>query len=348
VIATNDPQTSPRLAKPRILHYNHLVTQTALAPISPPPFLDVSSLLESSRPLQRFNWISYAAGTFLIVTVISLFQGSQASPFFKTLQTTMSLLVFPTLVAAAVMSISNVRRFRSQQRTLEAIEEMMLLRRWEPAGMLLDRFLAMPARTAGLWAQALVDLASLLSRHHRFEDAIAVQTFVIDNELLDDQSDFFVRLSRAMAMLREDHLVDADRALSDLRRRDADKQSGGLALVEIFRDVKTGHPDEAIALFAKHLPKMQQQLGHRVADAHALVAKAYDLLGQEAEARAAYERATLLAPPSEMQRRYPELIKLAEKYPAAVAPPEITGAEITRVAITGPAIPGAGTTGGAA
>jgi tetratricopeptide (TPR) repeat protein len=319
-----------QLANLGILHYNHCVTQTAPPSFSPPPFLDVNRLLESSRPVQRFNWISYAACTFLVVTVIGLFQGSQSSPFFKMLQLSMSVMVLPTLIAAAVMSVANVRRFRAQARTLEAIEEMMQLRRWEPAGMLLDRFLSMPVRTGGLWAQALVDLASLLSRHHRFEDAISVQTFVIDNELLDDQSDFLVRLSRAMAMLREDHLVDADRAISDLRRRDPDRQSGGLALLEIFRDVKTGHPDEAISLFAKHLSQMQQQLGHRVADAHALVARAYDLLGKDSEARAAYERATLMAPISEIQRRYPELVKLAEKYPPAIAPPEIIGSEINR------------------
>ena len=86
--------------------------------------------------------------------------------------------------------------------------------------------------------------------------------------------------------------------------------------------MKTGHPDEAIDLFSKHLPQMQQQLGHRVADAHGLVAKAYDQLGMEPQAKAAFDRATLLAPPSELFRRYPELAKLAEKYPPTLAPKE--------------------------
>jgi hypothetical protein len=68
---------------------------------------------------------------------------------------------------------------------------------------------------------------------------------------------------------------------------------------------------------------MRQQLGHRVADAHALVARAYDILGDEPQAKAAYERATLLSPAAELQRRYPELLKLAEKFPASPAPKEI-------------------------
>jgi tetratricopeptide (TPR) repeat protein len=303
------------------------VTQTASPPFSqpftPPPFLDATALIESSRPVQRVPWMAYLGCSLVVMMIVGAIGGSQSSPFFKSLQVTTGVLIFPALIISVIASVVNVRRFRAQQRTLEAIEEMMQLRRWEPAGMLLDRFLSMPARTVGLWAQALADLASLLSRHHRFEDAMKVQTFIIENELLDDESDFFVRLSRSMAMLREDHLVDADRAINDLRRRDPDRVSGGLALVEMFRDVKTGHPDEAIALFAKHLPRMQQQLGHRVADAHALVAKAHDSLGQAPEAKAAWERATLLAPPSELLRRYPELSKLSEKFQPSLAPAEV-------------------------
>jgi tetratricopeptide (TPR) repeat protein len=162
----------------------------------------------------------------------------------------------------------------------------------------------------------------LLGRHHRFEDAITVQDFIIDHELLDDQGDYYVRLARAMSMLRENHLVDADRAIGDLRRRGPEGGSGGLALVEMYRDVQTGHPDEAIDLFTKFLPMMRQQLGHRVADAHALVARAYDLLGHDDQAKAAFERATLLAPLAELQRRYPEIQKLVDKYPTAPAPKE--------------------------
>jgi tetratricopeptide (TPR) repeat protein len=304
-------------------HYNPAVTESATVPISPPPFLDVATLLEASRPVQRVRWLSYVLTTFVVITLIGLVEGSRASPFMKSLQTTTGILILPAVLLATIQSVMNMRSYRDQQRQLDAIEEMIQLRRWEPAGLLLNRFLSGPVRSVGLWAQALVDLASLLGRHHRFDDAMAVQTFVIENELLDDQSDFFVRLARAMAMLREDHLVDADRAIGDLRKRDPDRMSGGLALVEIFRDVKTGHPDEAIKLFEKHLPAMQQQLGHRVADAYALVARAHDLLGQEPEARAAYERATLLAPPAELQRRYPELAKLAEKFAPSIAPMEV-------------------------
>ena len=194
--------------------------------------------------------------------------------------------------------------------------------------MLLQEILSRPARSSGLRSQALIYLGAVLARYHRFGDAIAVYDHLLDHDLVDPGSAYGLRLGRAMAMLREDHLFDADRAISELRRLSADRGAGtgmdsaGLALVRIYRDVKTGHPDEAAAIFEEMLPVLRDQLGHRVADAYALAARAYDLLGREAEAQDAYTRATLLAPLIELHRRYPEVEKLAAKYQPAPAPPE--------------------------
>jgi len=68
---------------------------------------------------------------------------------------------------------------------------------------------------------------------------------------------------------------------------------------------------------------MRDQLGHRVADAYALAARAYDLMGRDTEAQGHYEKATLLSPVEELQRRYPEVAPLAEKYQPARAPAEV-------------------------
>jgi tetratricopeptide (TPR) repeat protein len=217
-----------------------------------------------------------------------------------------------------------VRRHRRQAQTIDAIEEMVQLRRWEPAGMLLNRFLSQPVRSPRIWARALIQLAAVLARHHRFADAVSVEDFLIEHDgLLDDGGAYGVRVMRAMSLLREDSLLDADRAISDLRRRGPAKASGPLALIEIYRDVKTGHPAEAIELFASRIDVLRQHLGHRVADAHALVARAYDMLGRDAEAAAAYGRATALAPVAELHRRYPELAPLTGKYQPTPAPQEV-------------------------
>ena len=215
---------------------------------------------------------------------------------------------------------------------------------------MIERLLSRPTRTPQARAHGLIFLTSVLARYNRFEDAIAVQNYLLENLQFDPGTVHGLRLSRAMAMLREDHLFDADKAINELRRQvsraervvtqesDDEAQSGsekepadksppqslsaGLALVEIYRDVKTGHPQEAIDLFDSTSPAIREQLGHRVADAHVLVAKAYDLLNRSAEAQVSYEHATLLAPPTELHRRYPETAILAQKYQPAIAPKE--------------------------
>ena len=58
-----------------------------------------------------------------------------------------------------------------------------------------------------------------------------------------------------------------------------------LRLVELYRYLKTGHTAEAIELFGQHLPQMRSGLGHRVAEAHALAALAYDRASRPLEAQ---------------------------------------------------------------
>ena len=333
------------------------------AAAQPPPFLDVATLLESSLPRARVAWFRYALGIFLLIvlggTLISR-QSEQAKALVDVLGA-LSMLVLMGLLVFATMFV--VRRHRAEQQQVEAAAELVQLRRWPQAAVALQQYLATPARTPQLRSQALIYLASVLARYHRFDDAIAVQNHLIENRLVDEGTAYGLRLGRAMAMLREDHLFDADRAISELRQigrageRATERaaleraeaaaaatagaageavlgeavqsapakpaESGGLALIEIYRDVKTGHPAEAVTTFEDKLPAMRDQLGHRVADAYALAARAYDLLGRETEARDAYEKATLLSPPIELHRRYPEVAAIAGKYGPAVAPPEM-------------------------
>jgi cytochrome c-type biogenesis protein CcmH/NrfG len=183
--------------------------------------------------------------------------------------------------------------------------------------------LSQPARSDHGRIQALIFLAAVLARYGRYGDSITVHDYLLDHVDLDPGTEYGLRLGRAMALLQEDRLFDADRAINELRRAAGDADSAGLALVEIFRDVKTGHPAEAVEIFNAKLTALRQQLGHRCADAWALVARAYDLLERPADAQTAYANATLLAPERELQRRYSEVAKLGGKYVASPAPPEM-------------------------
>jgi tetratricopeptide (TPR) repeat protein len=226
------------------------------------------------------------------------------------------------LAGLALMTSLTLRRQRDEIRKVEALEEMVQLRRWPEALGMVQAILSQPTRSPQTRIQALIFLSSVLARYHRFEDAIAVHNHLLDTVMFDETTAHGIRLGRAMAMLREDHLVDADQAISELRRLAQGRDSAGLALVELYREVKTGHPAEAIERFNKALPIFQQQLGHRTGDAYALLAKAYDMLGRTVEARSMYEKATLLTAVSELNRRYPEVASIAGKYQPAATPTE--------------------------
>lgn len=294
-------------------------------PQQPPPFLDVPTLLEASQPRVRGGWFWYAVGLFLLLALSSAYVSSLSRQWAFVVDV-FSKLVMAGLVVALVGSKSYiVRRRRDEMQKAEALEELVQLRRWPEAAALAQEFLSRPTLTPQGRAQALIYLSSILARYQRFEDAIAVHNHLLETIHFDDGTSHGLRLGRAMAMLREDHLVDADGAISELRRMSQGRESAGLALVQLYRDVKTGHPTEAIEHFNNSLEVFRQQLGHRAGDAYALLARAYDLLGRNTEAQAAYEKATLLTPVAELNRRFQEVAVLSEKYRPAEAPAELVG-----------------------
>ena len=171
---------------------------------------------------------------------------------------------------------------------------------------MIKQYLSKPTCTHMGRIQGLIYLSMVLMRYHQFEQAINVQNYIFEHVQLDPGTEYGVKLSRAMAMLREDHLVDADRAIGELRRMSGG-DSGALALLELYRDVKTGHPAEAVEIFSSKLKAMKEQLGHRVADAYALGSKAMRMLGRTEEGEKLWEDATTLVAANELVRRYPEL-----------------------------------------
>jgi tetratricopeptide (TPR) repeat protein len=287
---------------------------------TPPAFLDVPRLLESSTPQPRPAWMWYALIGFAIAMLTSTLASGQNPGLQNYVRVLVGVAMLGVVVAVAIFTSRTVKEQRKEQQRVEAIEELVQLRRWDQAAAMLEALLSQPTRMAGARLQALIYLAGVLARYHRFGDAIAVQNYLLDHAQFDPGTIHGIKLMRTMAMLHEDQLFDADRAMSDLRREAPD--SAGLTLIEIYRDVKTGHPEEAIELFNSRAPALRSQLGHRISDAYALVARAHDLLGQSAEAAAAFEKATLLAPAEELYRRYPEVAAIRDKYPAAALPTE--------------------------
>ena len=292
-------------------------------PDQPPnAFLDVPSLLDSSQPRARVGWFWYAVGAFLLVVGVSTLIDSTFPGGRRVVSAVSTLSLFGIMFALAALTWSTARAANQEVGRLESVEELVRLRRWDEAGLVLDALLARPTRSPHARTQALVYLAAVLSRFHRFSDAVTVYEHLLEHRLVEAEGAYGLKLGRAMALLREDRLFDADRAINELRRGESARESAGLAMVDIYRDVKTGHPREALEIFNRRLPALRGQLGHRVADAWALAARAHDLLGEEDAARQAYENATLLSCEVELHRRYPEVARLHGKYPPAASPRE--------------------------
>ncbi|MGE5610491.1 MAG: tetratricopeptide repeat protein [Bacillota bacterium] len=286
-------------------------------------FLDVQTLLESSEPRMRGLGLWYVGGVFVLMMLVGALAGAQNAVAKQAVEVLSSVAMVGLIATMGVSAWFAARGVQREQQKMEAIAELLQLRRWGEAGVMLQELLSSPTRTPQTRIQALIFLAAVLARFHRFGDAIAVYDHLLDMGFEDDETVHGLKLGRAMGMLHEDRLFDADRAISELRRDQREHESAGLYLVEIYRDVKTGHPQEAIGLFREKLPALRQQLGHRVVDAYALAARAYDLLGQADQAQAAYEAATHLMPEAELQRRYAEVAALAGKYSPAVRPTEV-------------------------
>ncbi|MGA2229541.1 MAG: hypothetical protein ABSH22_01330 [Tepidisphaeraceae bacterium] len=290
-----------------------------------PIFMDVRTLLESSRPRARVAWLG-ATLTLGLIAVVGIALLGDRNPDSQGSMEAVSTVIIVTLVGCmTAANYLNARARRREQARIEAAEELVQLRRWPQAALLLQSILSQPTYTPLARLQALVYFSSVLARFHRFEDVIVIDEHLLETMPLDEAAVHMVKLARATALLREDRLFDADRAISDLRHSGPAAQSGGLALLEMYRDVKTGHPTEALDTFAKRYELIRQQLGHRLSDAHVLAAKAHDLLNQTDQAKAAYQTATLLAPAVELHRRYPETMDLARKFPAHPAPAEVIG-----------------------
>jgi tetratricopeptide (TPR) repeat protein len=269
-------------------------------------------------PRPHSNWVWYAGGLVVLLLIATAIPSDAGG----LMQLAGSLAMLGLVAAFILFTTFTVRAVRMEQNQLQAIEELLQLRRWAEAAAMLIGLLSAPMRSHSSRALALIFLAKAMARFHRWGEVVEVCEHLLSADMLDGDTAHALRLERAMSLLHEDRLFDADRAIAELRRSPQAAGSGGLALVELYRDVKTGHFDDAMARFAEKLPLMRRQLGVRVADAHALVARAHDLLERSREAAASWRKATLLSPPGELARRYAELATMVQRYEAAQAPVE--------------------------
>lgn len=303
-------------------------------------FPDVHELLQASRPRATLAWLWLLLLGLGMFALLGSYAVDTSTPAGQATQALIGLSAMLLMAGMLLVMFFVVRAQRHEQQAVQAIDEMVRLRRWPQAAEGAVGLLSKPMRHPLARTHVLVLLSGILMRYERFADALEVTDHLLEGHPLDGSTLHALHVGRALAMLRMDHLVDADRAIIELRRQVARAQSmadeqttdddptdspvriesAGLTLVEMYRDVKTGHPREAIDLFNRKRTILRDQLGHRLADGLGMAAHAHHMLGDGSQAQLLWYQATLLTPVTEIVRRYPELASISRNYPPAVPP----------------------------
>jgi hypothetical protein len=264
---------------------------------------DVSFLLKSSIPSEsRRKLPVMILGAFIAMALIGIVMNEKS----KGLQFTTNIFILLLMTVLMVFGFVNSRRGRNELAALESAGELIQLRQWPKAAELLYGLLSSPMRTPQTRLGALSFLIHVLNRFHRNADAIEVYDYLLDQQRLDEYSVYNLRAGRAMAMLKDDRLYDADKAIGQLRQT-GPSDSPPLIVLELFHALKTGRSRDLLEMYAGRRDYLKVELGPKSADAHAFAAAAFFQLGDAGRAGECWFLATVIAPPTELVGRFPEL-----------------------------------------
>jgi hypothetical protein len=283
-------------------------------------------LVDQSRPKPAIRQAGRA--------ILALWIGALVGPILGLNANVLEMIALLGTVGMSIYLSSLGAAARRENAAVDELEGLVALRRVEEAAGPLQRLMSRPMRAVDNRLRAMLLLGAVLARMDRHDDALSVFDTLIDQEGLAGPGGATVKLARAHEMLRADRLYDADRAINDLRRlldrggvtaevqqfddtidwRPDPAALAGLRLLELHRDIKTGHDAEALLHFTTELDLLRNGLGHRVADAHALAAVAAHRMNEPALAQQRFADATALAPLSELVKRYSDLWPLCSVY----------------------------------
>lgn len=270
------------------------------SPISDITKADLDTVLEQSRPRRNQSML---APLFLLAILFATLLSVPGDGVW------VQMLVPAAMALLIVLSLRYASRMARQQRDeaegLRVIDESIRLGRWDQAAAMLTRLFASPSARPHVRIQGLIYLGTLFNRIGRFADVIRLYDSLVERVQFPRQISLSLKCMRAYAMLRDNLLSDAYEAIAELRR-EAPQSSGMVTVLEIYRLVKTGHNDDALALFDERRTQLAQQLSHRSADGWALAAAASLALSRTDQARSYARNACLLSDPSQIALRLPE------------------------------------------
>src|SRR5687767_13297935 len=97
---------------------------------APTPLLAPPLLLDARQPRPGAGWFWYAVGFFLLVVFLSAYAQRSVPNGGQIVQMLSSLLMFGLMIAMGYFTWRAARAVQREQSQLEAIEELVQLRRW--------------------------------------------------------------------------------------------------------------------------------------------------------------------------------------------------------------------------
>jgi len=238
-----------------------------------------------------------------------------------------ALLPWLALLGVLIHGSARLRGLRDLERVANAIAEQAMLRRYRPA--LRRAWLVLPrlVRHPSLHGRVVATMAHCLDDLGAHESAMAAYDHLLAGMPDAGPATMHVRISRAIAALRTDHLADGDEALR--RSRGAiglylgTPIGGAFRMAQLVQDVRTHHYTDALE-FAPTLVDDLRPLGIEAGFGYALMALCMSNARPADPAAAAqvepptrwWSRATTLLPAEQLVREFPELEPLARSVAA--------------------------------
>jgi hypothetical protein len=267
----------------------------------------IEQLLESSKPHGRRSLLMPA---FLLgVLVASVYSLRGDSPLLEAVIP----LVFAGSIVVAVLHAARIARGQQREKdVLREVDEAIRLGDWGRAGPAVEQFLSKPVLQPQVRVQGLIYLGAVLVRQGCYQEVLDLYGHLLEMAAFPPQIALSLKCVRVYAMLRAEHLSDAYQAIAQLKR-ETPNGSAMLSLLELYRLMKMGHPDDALHLFDQKRAQLARQLGHRSCDGWALAAAAALAVGREQDAQEYARNAGLLSDVREILLRFPECRAIMER-----------------------------------
>jgi tetratricopeptide (TPR) repeat protein len=287
-------------------------------PFSPPDAEKVSEHLSRWAPTPPSPWAARAPMIVLIASLVLMLVLTHPLA---------AVLPWLALGGILIQGAWRVRTARTLEREVTGLGEQAMLRRYRAAlrraWMVLPWLVHHPSlhgRTVAALAQSLDDLGA-------YESAIAAYDHLLEGMPEQGPPTMHLRISRAVAALRADHLADGDETLRKVRGA-IDPYLGSpigaaFRMAQLIQDVRTHHYADALD-FEPTLLDDLRPLGVEAGFGHALMALCCqaarsetprDTERQRALAQRWWQRARTLLPEQTLLNEFPELSPLKQENP---------------------------------